>query len=218
MSELTPGQALLVFGLLARHGEGPQAALMPTVKKADRDALVKARLIRAGKVGRGVYLWVEDAGWAWAGAHLGVALPPSQLALQQMLARLGEHLERTGTPLAEFIGSKPIEAAAPVTEKAKPARARKAATKTPDARGAILAAYSEITGGRHGRSVRFAELRALLPKVDRAAFDATLTAMHLEGGAARLMRIEDSHALTEADRQAALPFKGDVFHALWIEA
>jgi hypothetical protein len=216
MSELTPGQALLLFGLLARHGEGPQAALMPAVKKADRDALVKARLIRTGKVGRGVYLWVEDAGWAWAGTHLGVALPPSQLALQQMLARLGEHLERTGAPLAEFIGSKPAEVAAPVAEKAKPARTRKAPAQDP--RGAILAAYSEITGGRRGCSVRFAELRARLAKVDRAAFDAALTAMHLEGGAARLMRIEDSHALTEADRQAALPFKGDVFHALWIEA
>ena len=47
----TPTQAMLLFGLLARHGESSER--IPTVKKADREALAKSRLIGVAKVGRG---------------------------------------------------------------------------------------------------------------------------------------------------------------------
>ena len=32
------------------------------------------------------------------------------------------------------------------------------------------------------------------------------------------MRIESDRALTEADRQAAFHFKGNIFHVLWMES
>jgi hypothetical protein len=223
MSEPTPSQALLLFGLLARHGECAQAELAPAVKKADREAMVAARLVSVGKQGRGLYLRLEDAGWAWAGAHLSAELPTQQRALHDLLARLGEHLEKSGETLADFIGSKP--AAAPVAKAAKPRRSaktatprRKAAAKPAAAKDSILAAYAEITGGHHGKDVPLADLRAKLPQLGRAAFDAALTELHLDGGRARLLRIEHARAVSDADREAALQFKGNVFHALWIDA
>ena len=115
----TPTQALLLFGLLARHGECAQAELMPKVKKADREALVTAKLITSGKVGRGLKLTLEDAGWAWTATHLSAALPPAQRTLSDMLARLGEHLAKSGETLADFIGSKPEEISPPQPPAAK---------------------------------------------------------------------------------------------------
>lgn len=223
MSEptLTPSQALLVFGLLARHGECLQAELVPAVKKPDRDAVQKARLVTSFKVGRNIGLRLEDAGWAWAAGHLAVALPANQRALQDMLTRLGEHLAASGATLAEFIGPKP-EAEAPPPKakpKGKPAGARAKGRAGPgDTKSAIQRAFLEITGGRTGTDVRLAELRARLPDVDSKSFDAALSEMHLEAGKARLMRIEDGRAQTEADRSAAFHFKGDVFHSLWLDA
>jgi hypothetical protein len=227
MSEptLPSGEALLLFGLLARHGECPQAELLPKVKKADRDALVRARLISSAKVGRGLYLKLEDAGWAWAAEHLSAELPPAQRTLKDMLTRLGEYLARSGTTLADVIGVKPE----PVTPPKPPAKVSKPRSDKPegksptapvaaDARAMILLAYSEITGGRTGTDVRLADLRARLPHLDRAAFDAALTQMHLESGKARLMRIENTRAETDADRDAALHFKGNVFHVLWVQS
>ena len=220
MSEptLEPAQALLLFGLLARHGECAQADLLPAVKKADRDALVKARLITSEKVGRGLYLKLEDAGWAWAAAHLSVELVPAQRTLQGMLARLGDYLERSGTTLADVIGAKPepVSKPKPSAKRAKTA-ARKSAPAPAGARAMILHAYGEITGGRAGIDVRLVDLRARLPQLERRAFDAALEELHLESGKARLMRIENTRAETDADRRAALHFKGNVFHVLWME-
>ena len=71
----TPTQALLLFGLLARHGACAQAELMPKVKKVDREALVREKLITSSKVGRGLMLVLADAGWAWTATHLSAALP-----------------------------------------------------------------------------------------------------------------------------------------------
>ena len=106
--KVTPSQALLVFSLVARHGEAAQAEMRPEVKKPNRDALVAAKLIGVRKVGRGLQITLEDAGWAWAGAHLGtVELPPVNRAMQDLLARLGAYLKRSDETLAGFIGSKP---------------------------------------------------------------------------------------------------------------
>ena len=237
MSDPTPSQALLLFGLLARHGECRQAELMPAVKKADREALAKARLIGVGKAGRGLKLTLDDAGWAWAADHLAAELPPPQRALADLLARLGEHLAKSGETLADFIGSKPERVAAETkppetTTKPETSAAKKAAPKATkaskkattlvrdpasSARKQIERAFMELTDGRTGTDVLLADLRPLVPNVDREVFDAALAEMHLEGGKARLMRIENNRAVTEADRSAAFHFKNNVFHALWME-
>ncbi|MCX8254295.1 hypothetical protein RHAL1_03258 [Beijerinckiaceae bacterium RH AL1] len=121
----TPSQALLLFGLLAAHGECAQANVMPAVTKADREALENAKLISVEKKGRGLYLSLSDAGWNWAAGNLSAELPPAHLTLHEMLARLGEFLEKNDETLAAFIGAKPKEKDEP-----KPIAAKRKSTRT----------------------------------------------------------------------------------------
>lgn len=116
--EPSPTQALLLFGLLARHGACAQAEVMPAPTKADREALVTAKLIGMVKDGRSFQLDLTDAGWAWAGGHLATALPPAHGTLHDLLGRVGDHLARSGETLADFIGSKPEDPAAAAKRKA----------------------------------------------------------------------------------------------------
>ncbi len=87
----TPAQALLIFGLLARHGECPQAELMPAVKPSDREALTKARFIRNEPGPRNsITLVLVDDGWAWVENNLSAPLPPAYQTLSDLLARFGD--------------------------------------------------------------------------------------------------------------------------------
>ena len=172
----TPTQALLLFGLLARHGECPQAELMPAVKKSDREALAKAKLIAVGKVGRGLGLTLADAGWAWTAAHLDAELPPAQRALSDILLRLSEHLRRSGGTLADIIGAKPETDAGRVTKIPSPAKApaRKAALsvgrRKPSAGSAEGAASASAASGKGKAARRARPTPAALRKRIEAAY------------------------------------------------
>lgn len=214
----TPTQALLLFGLLARHGcVAKQAELVPKVEKADREALVEQKLIVAVKEGSGLKLTLQDAGWAWAAAHLSAALPPSQRALSDLLTRLGEHLTKTGETLADFIGSKP-EDISPSPKPAKP-KAPKPKAPTPAAlRKRIEAAYLAITEGLKNEAVHLARLRAELPDLDRATLDAALGRILKGDKTASLMRHDDPRQLDQADHEAAYAPAGEPFHVIWIKS
>jgi hypothetical protein len=217
MSDVSKEQALLLFGLLARHGECRQAELLPKVEKADREALVKARLIRASTRAP-YYLWLEDAGWAWARANLSVQLETKHQVLQDLLARLAEHLERSGDTLADFIGNKPQQAtsAKPTARKTAP---KKPAAPTPAAlRKRIEAAYLAITGGRKNETVRLARLRAELRDLDRTTIDAALGRILKGDKKASLMRNDDPKQLDKADHDAAFSPAGEPFHVIWISS
>lgn len=216
----TPTQALLLFRLLARQGACAQAELTPKVEKADREALVKAKMITAPKAGRGFKLKLEDAGWAWTATHLTAALPPAQQTLSDFLARLSEHLARSGETLANFIGSKPEEILPP-----QPARTRRkrdgssAKPKRPSAaalRKRIEAAYLAVTRGRKNETVRLARLRAELSDLDRATVDAALGRILKGDKTASLMRHDDPRQLDQADHDAAFSPAGEPFHVIWI--
>jgi hypothetical protein len=215
----TPTQALLLFGLLARHGACAQAELMPKVKKTDREALMKQKLITAPKVGRGLKLMLEDAGWAWTATHLSATLPPAQRTLSDVLTRLREHLAKSGETLADFIGSKPEDISQP------PARTRgKSGTKStkpkppsPAAlRKRIEAAYLALTHGRKNEAVHLSRLRAELSDLDRATVDAALGRILKGDKAVSLMRHDDPRQLNQADHDAAFSPAGEPFHVIWI--
>lgn len=221
----TPTQALILFGLLARHGACAQAELKPEVKKADREALVREKLITAGKVGRGLKLKLEDAGWAWTASHLSAVLPPAQRTLSDILARLNEHLAKSGETLADFIGSKPEEILPqPPARKrgkggAKPAKPKLTKPKPPSRaalRKRIEAAYLTLTHGRKNETVRLARLRAELSDLDRATVDAALSHILKGDKTASLMRHDDPHQLDQADHDAAFNPAGEPFHVIWI--
>jgi hypothetical protein len=209
----------VLFGLLARHGECAQAELMPKVKKADREALAKERLIRVGKVGRGLMLTLEDAGWAWTASHLSAALPPAQGTLSDLLTRLGEHLEKSGETLADFIGSK-AEDTSPRQAAPKLGRSSsKAKPPSPAAlRKRIEAAYLALTHGRRNQAVRLAQLRAELSDLDRATVDAALGRILKGDKTASLMRNDDPRQLDQTDHDAAFTPAGEPFHVIWISS
>jgi hypothetical protein len=216
----TPTQALLLFGLLARHGACAQAELKPEVKKADREALVREKLITAPKVGRGLRLTLEDAGWAWTATHLSAALPPAQRTLSELLARLSEHLAKSGETLADFIGSKPEEISPqqPARKRgrggAKPTKPKPPSPAT--LRKRIEAAYLALTHGRKNETVRLARLRAELSDLDRATVDGALGRILKGDKTASLMRHDDPHQLNQADHDAAFSPTGEPFHVIWI--
>ena len=237
---VTPTQALLIFGLLAVHGECAQADLMPAVLKADREALAKAGLIDAKKIGRPYFLSLTERGWDWAGSNLSAELPSPQKALHELLGRLGEHLVKTDGSLAALIGSKPPQKvetkprpskskAGTTARKAKPKAdagvdAPKAAKKnskpkmpTPTAlRARIEVAYMALTGGRKNESVRLANLREKLSDLDRATIDAALGRILKSDKKASLMRHDDPAQLDQADHAAAFSPAGEPFHVIWI--
>jgi hypothetical protein len=233
----TPTQALLLFGILARHGVCKQAELIPKVKKADREVLIKEKLITDGKVGNSIKLTLADGGWAWTATNLSAPLPPAQRTLSDLLARLGEHLSKSGKTLGAFIGSKPEEilpaASAPKRSKGaakppkpkppKPAKTKLTKSKRPPPtalRKLIEAAYLAVTDGRKDESVRLTRLRAELSDLDRATVDAALSLILAGDKAgkkkASLMRHDDPHQLDQADHDAAFNPAGEPFHVLWI--
>ena len=212
-----PTQALVLFGLLARRGECAQAELMPKVKKADREALAKERLIRVGKVGRGLILTLEDAGWAWTASHLSAALPPAQGTLSDLLTRLGEHLEKSGETLADFIGSKPEDTSQPAPKLSR--SSSEAKPPSPAAlRKRIEAAYLALTHGRRNQAVPLAQLRAELSDLDRATVDAALGRILKGDKTASLMRNDDPRQLDQTDHDAAFTPAGEPFHVIWISS
>jgi hypothetical protein len=214
-----PTQALLLFGLLARQGECAQAELMPKVKKADREALAKERLIRVGKVGRGLKLTLEDAGWAWTASHLSAALPPVQRTLSDLLGRLAEHLDKTGETLADFIGSKPQDISPRQPAPNRGRSSTKVGSPSPAAmRKRIEAAYLVLTHGRKNQAVRLARLRVELSDLDRTTVDAALGRILKGDKTASLMRHDDPRQLDQADHDAAFTPAGEPFHVIWISS
>ena len=105
---VSPEQTLILFALVARHGYAPQNDLGVPLDASDREALVKAGLVET-LTREHTVLWLNltDAGWDWAGANLTKALPASFVVLHHMMARIGEHLARTGETLRELIGNPP---------------------------------------------------------------------------------------------------------------
>jgi hypothetical protein len=206
----TPTQALLLFGLLARQGACAQAELMPKVKKADRETLVREKLITSTPK-RPLRLTLVDLGWSWAAENLGTAnLPPAQRALSDLCARLREHLATSGGTLADFIGSKP-EGISPPPEKPKP-------PSPLTLRKRIEEAYLAVTDGRKNEPVRLARLRAELSDLDRATVDAALSRILKGDKKAALMRHDDPRQLDQADHEAAFSPGGEPFHVIWISS
>jgi hypothetical protein len=222
--DLTPTQALLLFGIVARQGVCKQAELLPKVEKADREALEKQRLINVVKSGRGLKLTLADDGWAWTANNLTAALPPAQRTLSDILARLRDHLAKNGETLADFIGSKPEEILPQPRARKRGGSAAKSTKLKPlpaaALRKRIEAAYLAVTHGRKDESVRLTRLRGELSDLDRTAVDAALSLILAGDKAgkkkASLMRHDDPYQLDQADHDAAFSPAGEPFHVLWI--
>jgi hypothetical protein len=226
----TPTQALLIFGLLARHGECRQAELIPAIQKADRDALEKARLIGVTKQGQSYILTLTDGGWAWAAKNPSAELPQAFRPLSDLLTRLGDYLQRSGHTLADVIGApqaeakpqhRPTKEAGPPAKK-PPANAKPKKPKPPtlaEIRKQIETAYLAITGGQRNRAVLLSRLGSELPDLPRPSLDEVFARIlkRTRGYTTMsLMRHDDPRQLSQADHAAAYNPAGEPFHVIWI--
>ena len=105
---VSPEQTLILFALVARHGFAPQNDLGVPLDASDREALLKAELIATlTREHNALWLSLTDAGWDWAGENLTKALPANYVVMHHMMARIGEHLDRTGETLRGLVGDPP---------------------------------------------------------------------------------------------------------------
>ncbi len=220
--ELTSGQALIVWSLLGQQGWVMQKDLPYKVEKADREYLVEAKLISAWKVKGAFVLQLEDRGWGWAAPNLRSAnLNGPYRILQAYLNRLDDHLKKTDATLADFIGtpaSPPPELPEPGEKKPRirKSTARKPSQAPAAVRKEIERAYLAVTQGRKGTDARLADVRAEIKAYDRETVDAALRRILQGDKKARLMRINDPRAISQADIEAAYAPAGEPFHLLWI--
>lgn len=178
---------------------------MPEPKKADRDALGNEGLIKWEKRGQRIWIEVTDKGWAWAGKHLGAALPANSRAggqvLRAWLTRLEAFLEARGFVLADVLGPQQPERW-PADYFAVRQRIRKA--------------YLEATGDRLNTRALLSDIREKLKDIDRATLDEALTRMQREQEAS-LYQLDNKFEITDTDRAAAIYFGNEPRHILWIE-
>ena len=223
--ELSPTQALALWGLLARQGRAGEK----DVRAPDRAALVASGFAEADKASKTVSL--TDRGWNWASEHLGAPSLDKQPVLTLFLGRLGEHLAKSGESLAGFIGDAPPlpePAAKPKTTRAKAPPKDKAAPKpkappkskaptAPVLRKMIEEAYLRASGGTRSAFVRLSEIRTELGDLDRKVVDAGLERI-IKGKKekARLSQIDDNKDIDVAERDAAFSPAGEPYHLLWI--
>lgn len=221
---ITPRRAMLIWCLLGRHGWAFQKDIVPKVEKSDREALVASGHVASEKRGNAFLLTVEDKGWGWAAGHLRTELPPNYRVLQDWLARLDQHLERSGATLAEFIGPAPelpVAEKKPRIKQPKPPRRPKSPTAR-HVRQRLEEAYLAVTGGRKATQALLSKVRAELADLDRETVDQGLLLI-LQGdkqgrNKARLGQVGDPKALTQEDREAAFSPAGEPFHLLWIQS
>ena len=207
-------QALAMWALLGNGGAGFGGAMKPEIKKAEREALLRAGLITEEPRARAKWLEVTDRGWRWAAEHLGDALPDKTYAgafvLQAWLARLQTFMRARNIELAEVLGPQAARSTegtdAPTEEKI---------VDFPTLRERIRKAYLDATSGTFNARALLRDIRKRLPEVNREALDDALKRMQRDEDA-HLMQLDNTIEITEADRAAALYIGREPRHILWI--
>jgi hypothetical protein len=206
----TERQALALWALLGEGGEGYGGQLKPEIKKAERDALLRAGLIEAAKHKGGAWwLTITDGGWDWAEQHLADPLPEKTFGgafvLRAWLSRLKDYLQTADIRLAEILATQ----ARPTSGGLAPLEYNHVAL-----RERIRAAYHDVAGG-FNRRVLLRELRPKLADIDRRQVDAALMQM-LRDDEASLMQLDYRPDVTDEDRAASLQIGNEPRHIIWI--
>jgi hypothetical protein len=206
-------QALILWALLVRdNSAGFQNELKPEPKKADRDALEKAGLIRTEDKHRRKWIEVTDKGWAWAADHLDHDLPTRSTAgstiLQAWLTRLKAFMTSRDFVLSDVLGAQHQARKTTASPQGASAEYRKL-------RERIRTAYLDIADAKFNTRVPLSDLRGRLRDIERPELDDALIRMHLEEGTT-LSGLNNPQEITPEIRTAALNFKGEQMYVLWI--
>ncbi len=207
-------QALALWALLGNGGAGFGGAMKPEIKKAEREALLGAGHIAEETRARAKWLEVTDRGWRWAEEHLGDPLPDKTqggaFVLRAWLTRLQAFMQARDIGLAEVLGPQARDAAPPAAMPEAPEPTDYAAL-----RERIRKAYLEVTGGSFNKRALLSDIRARLADVDRDVLNGAFERIHFEEGA-MLMGLDNPREITPAVRDAALVFRGEPMHMLWM--
>ncbi len=208
--------------------------MLPSDDKAARDGLAARGLIKVenrpsrnekGRLVRGYWMSVTDAGRAWAEENLAAVPAKSQAAapiLQAWLKRLSVFLNMRDVRIAEFLGPQPgtswkahpeVGTTSAVTSHTRPSPP---AGDYDTLRARIREAYLAVTGNRVNTRARLCHVREQLSDIERDALEETLKRMQREQQAS-LYPLDNKAEITDADRNAAIYFGSEPRHLLWIE-
>ena len=215
-----PKQALFLWNMLAAETPEVREPMMSKAKpdlapKTERRDLIDHGYLETEKRGRATHLLLTDRAWAWAAGSTDVELMQSNsrigaAALQGLLRRLLPFMNARGIALADLFADG-TASAPPQIPAAEPAPAADGALRL-----RVHKTCLELVAGKPSRDVPLASLRSRLPDIPRAALDAELRRMHLEGQIA-LYRNDNSAAITPADESAALIVGDAPRHLLYLK-
>ncbi|HMJ11587.1 MAG TPA: hypothetical protein VK524_09260, partial [Polyangiaceae bacterium] len=110
--QVKPLQAFLIFSMLFAETDEerePSFSAAP-IKKAPRDELEKAGLIKFEKRGPRSHIVLTDEAWDWAANNLGVELPKTARAarlLSTVLKKLSRFAEANDFQLRDYVSGEP---------------------------------------------------------------------------------------------------------------
>jgi hypothetical protein len=217
--DLTVRQRAVLFALLgeARQVANPELEQLIGVRLdgAERRDLNDRRLVESTRAGRAFAHELSDAGWRWCAKELATApagrVSSLERAHYRVFAVFARYLDAAGLSLADIVRP---EAEAEAEAEAGAAEAGAGAAEA-DLTACIEAGYRSLAASS-GEFVSLRELRLRLPDRPRTDVDAALAALFT---AQRINLIPQSNqrALSDADREAALPIGGECKHLISIE-
>lgn len=223
-----PIQVLLLWKLATNNGAAWKADIKPAhiTDKSKRDALVHYGLISAetrkreapGKrATRGLFITLEEKGWAWLADHLDAPISRSAAAadvLQSILGMLQHHLDKRRLVLADFIEIIEQDAMDRVAPIASEAAAAPTATVV---ESRIVAAYKSLADQQTNQRIRLSDLRRELSDLSREQVDRALHKM-ANDGVIVLNRLDNPLEITRGDEAASLVSPlGDPRHIMHME-
>jgi hypothetical protein len=219
-----PKQTLFLWNMITAETPEVREPMMskakPDLTAPERKELTGHGYLETEKRKRATHLILTDRAWAWAAEATDVELMQSNsrigaAALQGLLRRLLPFMNARGIALADLFADGAAFAGPEI-----PDTERNPAAPAPATDGAlrlrIRKACLELVAGKPSRDVPLASLRSRLPDIPRAALDAELRRMHLEGQIA-LYRNDNSAAITPADESAALIVGDAPRHLLYLK-
>lgn len=227
----SPKQALLLWRLITGENREEREPLLskarPSLAPKERKPLVDNGFIRLEqrKGKRGKYLVLTDTTWAWAANCLDVEIlkSPSGVgaeALQGLLRRLLPFLKQNDISLASLFMdvSTPASTHTRVSKSASQSKGPVPATSDEHSLpNRIEAACLSLSGGERKARVRLTALRERLSSIERDVLDRALLELQ-DRRRLVLYRDDNTAALTDEDRAAALYVGDEPRHLVYLEA
>jgi hypothetical protein len=212
----TSAQMLFLLRLVFGPAEPKLADTRPQLKQTELKSTLEAQgLIRIEKRDSANHVILTEQGWSWVQEHLDEPFQleggTPALVLADLLPRLKSFLAAKGSTLGELLLAIPPPPApvpvATVALGAPPLTAEQAA---------LMTALRGLDRGER-RFVPLAELRAALPDLSRASFDALALALQHQGRIA-LFRIDEPWRRSASDEAAAIDVAGNHYHSAYLKA